>query len=108
MQTEKILLSVTLLATGALQPMRLAGFGGAMCTAGQRALGVPRHAGVAGDLVGVAAKGELVVEAGAAVAVGDPVQADANACVVPYSTGVVFGVARDAASAAGEFIRVLV
>ncbi len=108
MQTEKTILIVTLIAAGALQPQRLVGFAGTMCTAGERALGVPRYLGVVGDPVAVATHGELLVEAGAAVAVGDQVQADATSRAVTLSTGVPFGVARDAATAAGDIIRVLV
>ncbi|WP_180125668.1 capsid cement protein [Rhodoferax sp. BLA1] len=108
MQTEKVTLWVTLLALGALVPRRFAGFGGTMCAAGERALGVPRYAGAVGDQVAVGARGEIVVEAGAAVAVGDEVQSDATSRAVKLSTGVANGVARDAATAAGDLIRVLV
>lgn len=108
MYTQKSLLMVSLLATATLQPLRLANFAGALCGAGVRALGVPEHAAVAGDLVAVATHGELVVEAGDAVAVGAQVQSDATGRVITLDAGVPFGVARDAAAAAGDYIRVLV
>ncbi|OGB58439.1 MAG: DUF2190 domain-containing protein [Burkholderiales bacterium RIFOXYD12_FULL_59_19] len=108
MQTEKVLLTVSVLAVSALVVQRLVAFDGAMCAAGERAMGVPRQAGAVGDWVGVATHGELLVEAGAAVAVGDQVEADATACAITLAAGVPFGVARDAALAAGDIIRVLV
>lgn len=108
MKTEKVLLTTTIAAAAALTRLRLVDYAGSPCGAGVRALGVANAAYDAGEQAGVAAKGELLVEVGAAVAVGDAVQSDATSRVVPLSTGVVFGAARDAATAAGEFIRVLV
>ncbi len=107
MQTEKHLLVVTAVAATALTPQRFVDFGGSTCAAGERALGVPVHGADVGDVVGVATHGELLVQAGAAVAVGAPVESDAQGRAVPATTGVPCGVARDAAAAAGDLIRVL-
>lgn len=108
MKTGKILLATTVLAAAALTRLRLVDFAGAPAAAGVRALGVANATYDTGEQAGVDVRGELVVEAGAAVAVGEQVQADATARVVPLAAGVAFGVARDAATAAGDFIRVLV
>ncbi len=107
MQTEKHLLVVTAVAATALSAQRFVDFGGSTCAAGERAMGVSVHGADVGDRIGVATHGELLVEAGAAVAVGAPVESDAQGRAVPLTTGVQFGVARDAATAAGDIIRVL-
>jgi hypothetical protein len=108
MKTEKILLAVTIAAVAALIRFRLVDYTGAPASAGERALGVANTNYDIGEQAGVATHGELLVEAGAAVAVGAQVESDASARAVTLSTGVAFGVARDAASAAGDIIRVLV
>ena len=107
MQTEKILLTVTILAAAALSRFRLVDFSGNPAGAGERALGVAVTDFDAAELAGVATHGELLVEAGAAVAVGAQIEADSVGRAVTISTGVAFGVARDAAAAAGDIIRVL-
>lgn len=107
MQTEKISLVVTVLAAAALVRYRMVGFTGAPTAAGARVLGVPQAEFDAGELAGVATHGEILVEAGAAVAVGDEVQSDAQGRAITRAAGIGWGVARDAAAAAGDFIRVL-
>ncbi len=108
MKTEKILMAVTILAAAALARFRLVDFTGNTAAAGERALGVANAAYTAGEQAGVATHGELLVEAGAAVAVGAQVESDSVGRAVTLSTGVSFGVSRDAAAAAGDIIRVLV
>lgn len=108
MKTEKILLTLTVLATAVLSRFRLVGFTGGVCDVGEPALGVAVAGFDVGEQAGVAARGELLVEAGAIVAVGQEVESDLVGCVVPLTTGVVVGRARDAAAAAGDIIRVLV
>jgi Uncharacterized conserved protein (DUF2190) len=108
MKTEKILLVVTLAAATSLSRFRLTAFSGAQAAAGERALGVPVTNFDIGEQAGVATHGEMLVEAGAAVAVGDQVQSDASGRAITLAAGVAFGVARDAATAAGDIIRVLV
>lgn len=107
MKTEKILLTTTILAAAALGRFTLVNFAGATCAAGERALGVPVTDFDAGEQAGVATHGELLVTAGAAVAAGAQVQADASGRAVTLAAGVAFGTARDAAAAAGDIIRVL-
>jgi len=108
MKTEKILMVVTIAAAAALSRFRLVDYAGATAGNGVRALGVPVTNFDVAEQAGVATHGELLVEAGAAVAVGAQVQSDASGRVITLAAGVPFGVARDAAGAAGEFIRVLV
>jgi len=108
MKTEKILLAVTLLAATALARFRLVDFAGSQAADGVRALGVANTAYALGEQAGVATHGELLVEAGAAVAVGAQVQSNASGQCITLGAGVPFGVARDAATAAGDIIRVLV
>ena len=107
MQTEKILMAVTVLAAAALARFRLVDFSGNPAAAGERALGVANTSYAVGEQAGVATHGEILVEAGAAVAVGAQVESDSVGRAVTLSTGVAFGTARDAATAAGDIIRVL-
>ena len=107
MNTEKILLAVTIAAAAALTRFRFVDFTGNVASAGERALGVPSTDFDAGEQASVATHGEILVEAGAAVAVGAEVESDASGRAVTKTTGVAFGVARDAAAAAGDIIRVL-
>lgn len=107
MKTEKILLAVTILAAAALSRFRFADFSGNVAGAGERTLGVPTTNFDAGEQASVATHGEILVEAGAAIAVGAEVESDANGRAVTKTTGVGAGVARDAAAAAGDIIRVL-
>lgn len=107
MQTEKILLAVTLVATSALARFRFANFAGATANATDAALGVPVTAFDVGEQASVATHGEMLVEAGAAVALGAQVQSDATGRAITLAAGVAAGRARDAATAAGDIIRVL-
>lgn len=107
MQTEKILLATTVAATTALARLCLVNFAGGTCGAGARPLGVANAAYDIGEQAGVNTHGELLVEAGAAIAVGAEVESDASGRAVTKTTGVAFGAARDAAAAAGDIIRVL-
>ena len=107
MKTEKILLAVTIAAAAALTRFRFVDFTGNVASAGERALGVATTDFDTGEQASVATHGEILVEAGAAIAVGAEVESDASGRAVTKTTGVAFGVARDAAAAAGDIIRVL-
>lgn len=107
MKTEKILLVTTIAAMVALTRFRFATFAGGVATAGAPALGVPVSSFDAGEQAGVATHGEILVEAGAAIAVGAEVESDATGRAITKTTGAVCGRARDAAAAAGDIIRVL-
>ena len=107
MKTEKILLAVTIAAAAALTRFRFVDFTGNVASAGERPLGVATTDFDTGEQASVATHGEILVEAGAAVAVGAEVESDASGRAVTKTTGVAFGVARDAAAAVGDIIRVL-
>ena len=107
MKTEKILLAVTIAAAAALTRFRFVDFTGNVASAGDRPLGVATTDFDTGEQASVATHGEILVEAGAAIAVGAEVESDASGRAVTKTTGVAFGVARDAAAAAGDIIRVL-
>ncbi|MBB5204406.1 hypothetical protein HNQ51_001720 [Inhella inkyongensis] len=107
MKTEKILLTTTVLAVAALPKLRFVTFAGGVPAAGARTLGVAAVNADNGEQTPVNTHGELLVEAGAAIAVGAEVETDASGRAITKTTGVVCGVARDAATAAGEFIRIL-
>ena len=107
MKTEKILLAVTIAAAAALTRFRFVDFTGNVASAGERALGVATTDFDTGEQASVATHGEILVVAGAAIAAGAEVESDANGRAVTKTAGVAFGVARDAAAAAGDIIRVL-
>lgn len=107
MKSAKVLLTTTILAAAALTRFRFVGFTGSPTAAGARALGVAEASFDAGEQAAINTHGEILVEAGAAIAVGAEVESDASARAVTKTTGVAFGVARDAATAAGDVIRVL-
>ena len=107
MKTEKILMATTILATGALQRFRCANFAGATAGATDAVLGVPNADYGVGEQAGVSTHGEILVEAGGAIAAGDAIESDAQGRAVKATTGKPWGNARDAAAAAGEVIRVL-
>ena len=106
MKTEKILLAVTIAAAAALTRFRFVDFTGNVASAGERPLGVATTDFDTGEQASVATHGEILVEAGAAIAAGAEVESDASGRAVTKTTGVAFGVARDAAAAAGDIIRV--
>ena len=107
MQTEKILLTLTVAAAAALSKFRFVNFAGGQAVATDATLGVANANYDAGEQAGVNASGELLVEAGAAIAAGAVVQSDASGRAITLAAGVASGRARDAAAAAGDIIRIL-
>lgn len=105
-QTRQVVLTTTLIAAAALLPNRFVTVAGKQAAAGELALGVAEVIGDVGDAVAVDVIGITVVEAGAAVAAGVQVEADAQGCAVTHASGKVLGLALDAATAQGDFIRV--
>ncbi len=102
--------TVTARASGAVQEKRFVDHSGAQAGANANALGVSGASAADGELLPVHVLGTAIVETGGAVNVGDPVSSDAQgrAVVTDGTTYTVkVGRAREAASAAGEFIEVL-
>lgn len=85
---------------------RFVGFDGDTCAAGAKALGTLAATTDAGEQAPVDALGVILVEAGAAIALGSQVEADANGCAVVLAAGAPNGWAMDEATAAGEIIRI--
>lgn len=80
---------------------------GALPVAGGPALGVTRHAGVAGDLLPVDCVGTAIVQAAGVIAVGAACKVDATGQVLAWDLGSKVGMALSAAGAAGELIEIL-
>ena len=128
-------LGLSIAASGAVSQRRGVGFDGAQATTqGQKVMGVARTNAASGEYFVVDAGGTVVVESGAAIAVGDSLMVDSSGRAIPVSGGLavvsgatpvtssaadgailsgadlpefVFADALQAASAAGEFIEVL-
>lgn len=108
MKTEKILLTVTVLAAAALTRFRMVGHDGNVPDANDPVLGVANADYAAGEQAGVAVHGEILVEAGGPIDVGGPINTDSVGRAVASFTGErICGIARDAASAAGDVIRMI-
>lgn len=103
------ILTLTVVAAGALSASRFVANSGAYPTDGDLAIGVTRTgAGGVGDLVPVDALGTSMVEAGGAIGDGKPVTADAAGRAVEAGEGdLVYGRALQAAAGEGAEIEVL-
>lgn len=106
MSQNHSILTLTLVASGAVAPQTFVDFSGAQTTAGGNTAGVSRTAANPGDLFPVDVLGTAVVIAGAPIAAFQRLQSDANGNAVPKSSGVAVAVALEAASAAGQAIEV--
>lgn len=128
-------LALAVVASGAVTAYRAVGFDGAQATTqGQKIMGIAHTDAAAGDPLTVNTDGTVVVESGAAIAVGDSLIVDAQGRAIPTTGNLgvaagatqvtstaangeileggdlpeyVFADALEAASAAGEFIEVL-
>lgn len=104
----KPLLIDSIKATANLPKQKFIGFDGGVCTAGGKAYGVCDVEIDSGQLAPVGVLGVLLVEAGGAIAQGASVTSDATGKAVTItSTEKVNGTALDAATAAGEVIRIV-
>lgn len=96
----------TAVASVGLSKMLFVGFDGSHAGAGAKALGVSDVDTDAGEAAPVIYAGIVPVIAGGAVSAGGAVESDADGRAVAHSAGVINGYAIDAASAAGDVIRV--
>lgn len=102
------LLTLTIAATGTIAAARFVTPAGAQAGADANAIGVARVAAVSGDKLPVDALGTAVVEAGAAVAAGATIKADASGRGITWVTsGARLGIALEAASGAGSMFEVM-
>ena len=122
-QQRIAVLTRAITASGAVLEGRAVGFDGSQAAIrGQKVMGVAVTDASSGEALFVVTHGTAVMETGAAVSIGDSVMVDADGKVVPASGGIgvtssvangtdlpefVFADALQAASAAGEFIEVL-
>lgn len=107
MKTHHPILTIGITAVADLPIRRLVGFDGDLCAAGAKAVGVTELAADAGEQASVNALGVILVEAGGAIDVEDPVESDASGRAIAQTTGAVNGYAMDAATQAGDVIRIL-
>lgn len=102
------LLALTIAASGAVVANRFVTPANAQAVADENTLGVATTAAADGAALAVEVLGTTIVEAGAAVAAGATLKADANGRAITWVTsGAKVAVALQAAGAAGEFIEVL-
>ncbi len=102
------LLPLTIVATATLVADRFITFAGAVPAADANTLGVVRQAAVSGDKVTVDVVGTAIVEVGAAVTAGQTLKTDASGRAITWVTsGAKIGLALQSATAAGQFIEVL-
>lgn len=107
-QQSLALLTLTVALTGTVAANRFVTAAGAQAGADANTLGVARTAGVSGDKIPVDVIGTAVVEAGAAISAGATLETDASGRAVTWATsGPKVGLALEAATAAGQFIEVL-
>jgi hypothetical protein len=107
MRTEQPVLTTSVMAQENLARFQFVGFDGNVCAAGAKALGVVATNTGVGNMAPAGVLGIFCVIAGAPITVGLDVEADANGNAIPHNTGVVNGVAMDAATVAGNVIRVV-
>lgn len=102
------LLALSAVAAGAIAANRFVTPAGAQAGADANTLGVCRQTAVLNDRITVDVLGTAIVESGAAVAANDTVKADASGRAIPWAaSGAKVGLALQAATAAGQFIEVL-
>lgn len=107
MKTEKILLTVTVPATAALTRFRMVSYAGNVPLLGGVVLGVANADYAVGEQAGVNVTGEVLVESGGPIGVGNELSTDALGRAVENGGAKICGIARDSASAAGEVIRMI-
>lgn len=104
--TEQITLIGSIVAATALIKARFVSYADGVPAAGAACKGVSGDNVKAGESVSVKARGWIVVESGAAVAVGAEIETDNLGRAITRNAGVSLGRALDAATAAGQFIRI--
>lgn len=100
--------TLMLAATGTIAASRFCKPDGTVSGAGENSLGVTRSACVSGDKVAVDVLGTAIVESGAAVTAGVALKADSTGRAIDWATsGAKIALSLQAATAAGQFIEVL-
>jgi len=99
--------TLSVVAAGAITKHRFVTHGNTQAGAAANTLGVARTAAAPNEGLTVDVIGTAVVEAGAAIAAGAAIETDATGRAVTKAAGVTVGRALQAATAAGDFIEVL-
>ncbi|MGS0984981.1 capsid cement protein [Burkholderia glumae] len=107
MSTLQPILTTSITATAGLNRFQFVGFDGGVCAAGAKALGVAETSAGVGEQAPVNLLGSILVMAGAPIKVEAEVQSDAAGQAIPKTDGASNGYALDAATAAGDVIRIL-
>jgi hypothetical protein len=107
-QQSVSILALTIAATTAVAACRFVTPLGAQVAADGNAIGVSRVTAAIGEQMPVDVQGTAVVEAGAAIAKGATCKVDASGRAITWITsGARVAIALEAATAAGQFIEVL-
>lgn len=106
MKTYQPVLITSVTAAADTVKHRFIGFGGALCGADQKALGVSDADTKSGQQMPVVVVGIALVEASGAISQGARVFSDANGKATATGTNNPNGHAVDSATGAGEIIRV--
>ena len=107
MKTQQVILTTSVIAVADLTRRRFVGFDGNVCANGVKALGVVDADTATGNVAPANVLGVILVEAGAAIAAGAEVQSDASGKAITKAAGVSNGFAWDAATTAGDVIRIV-
>lgn len=107
MKPQQVILTASVIALANLTARRFVGFDGGVCAAGAKALGVVEVDTDADNVAPANVLGIVLVEAGAAIAAEADVESDADGRAITKTTGAANGTALDAATAAGEMIRIV-
>lgn len=101
-------LGLTVRATAVIPAQRFVTLAGIVTGADLNSVGVSRTAAAIGELMTVDVLGTAVVETGAAVTLNATVKSDATGRAINWATaGAKVAIALEAATAAGQFIEVL-
>lgn len=107
MKGQNVVLTMSVQAVTDLQARRFVGLDGKTCGDGAKALGVVEVDTEAENMAPANVLGAILVEAGAAIAAGTEVQSDAAGRAIAKASGLANGIALDAATAAGDVIRIV-
>ena len=104
---HKALETRTVTAAAAITKQRCVGYDSLPTTQpAARPWGIANFDGIVGDRVCIVTEGSAVVEAGAAITIGQPLATDAQGRLIPATTGqYVFARALGAVSGAGKFFE---
>lgn len=108
MRQSTPVLSLTRVAAGTIAANRFVTPANAQAGAGENTLGVCLQDAVAADKITVNALGTAIVESGAAVTANATLKSDASGRAIDWVTsGAKVAIALESASAAGQFIEVM-